>query len=247
MLITSPQNMKHKVQLLRLLSEILKDNILANELMFKGGTYAALRGVLNRFSVDLDFDLPNKDENSKIENRLYGIFKDLGLEIKDQSKNYLQFFLKYRAFATLPTERNTLKLEINDVPSQFNKYEKVNLLELNMFCNGHTLETMFANKLVAAKARFDKKGKVSGRDFYDLHKFFEQGFGVNTQVIEDLTKMSYKNYLDDLVKFVEKEVSEQVINEDLNTILDKKELNVISKHLKTELIFMLNDELARLG
>ncbi|MFA5776124.1 MAG: nucleotidyl transferase AbiEii/AbiGii toxin family protein [Patescibacteria group bacterium] len=237
--------MKHKVQLLRLLSEILKNNMLANELMFKGGTYAALRGVLNRFSVDLDFDLPNKDAKSKIENRLYDIFKDLGLEIKNQSKNYLQFFLKYPV--TLPTERNTLKLEINDVPSQFNKYEKVNLLELNMFCNGHTVETMFANKLVAAKARFDKKGKVSGRDFYDLHKFFEQGFGVNTVVVKDLTKMSYKNYLGDLVKFVEKEVSEQTINEDLNTILDKKELNIISKHLKTELIFMLNDELAKLG
>lgn len=243
MLIASTYNTVHKVQLLRLLSEVLKDNMLANELMFKGGTFASLRNVLNRFSVDLDFDLPNKDAKSKIENRLHTMFKDLGLELKNQSKNYLQFHLKYPV--TPGAGRNTLKLEINDVPSRFNRYEKVNLLEINMFCNGHTLETMFANKLVAAKARFDKKGKVSGRDFYDLHKFFEQGFGVNTEVVEDLTKMSYKDYLGGLVKFVEKEVSERALNEDLNTVLDKKELNIVSKHLKTELIFMLNDALGR--
>lgn len=245
MLIASTYNTVHKVQLLRLLSEILKDSMLANELMFKGGTFASLRNVLNRFSVDLDFDLPNKDIKSKIETRLYDMFKDLGLELKDQSKNYLQFHLKYPV--TPPTGRNTLKLEINDVPSKYNKYEKVNLLEISMFCNGHTLETMVANKLVAAKARFDKKGRVSGRDFYDLHKFFEQGFGVNTEVVEDLTKMSYKGYLNDLIKFVEKEVSERALNEDLNTVLDKRELNIVSKHIKTELIFMLNDALGRLG
>lgn len=244
MLVASTYNTAHKVQLLRLLSEILKDNMLASELMFKGGTFASLRNVLNRFSVDLDFDLPNKDVKSKIEIRLHAMFKDLGLELKDQSKNYLQFHLKYPT--TPPTGRNTLKLEINDVPSKYNKYEKVNLLEINMFCNGHTLETMVANKLVAAKARFDKKGKISGRDFYDLHKFFEQGLGVNTEVVEDLTKMSYRDYLSDLIKFVEKEVSERALNEDLNTVLDKSELNIVTKHIKTELIFMLKDTLGRL-
>ena len=245
MLIASSYNVGHKVQLLRLLTEVLKDSMLANELMFKGGTYASLRNVLNRFSVDLDFDLPNRGSKSKIETRLHAVFKDLGLEVKAQSKNYLQFHLKYPT--TQSTNRNTLKLEINDVPSGYNKYEKVNLLEINMFCNGHTLETMMANKLVAAKGRFDKKGKISGRDFYDLHRFFEQGLCVNKEVVEDLTKKSYKDYLNDLIKFIEKEVSERTLNEDLNTVLDKKELNIVTKHIKTELIFMLNDELGRLG
>ena len=50
-----------------------------------------------------------------------------------------------------------------------------------------------------------------------------------------------------LVKFVEKEVSEQALNEDLNTILDKKELNIVSTRIKAELIIMLNDEIARVG
>ena len=59
MIIPKPSDAKHKTQMYRLLREILQNNILANKLVFKGGTYAALRGVLDRFSVDLDFDLPN--------------------------------------------------------------------------------------------------------------------------------------------------------------------------------------------
>ncbi|MBN1915658.1 hypothetical protein JW796_01515 [Candidatus Dojkabacteria bacterium] len=52
MIATKPEDIKHKNQLFRLLREILKDPILSNNLMFKGGTYATLRGVLDRFSID---------------------------------------------------------------------------------------------------------------------------------------------------------------------------------------------------
>lgn len=137
--------------------------------MFKGGTYASLRGVLDRFSIDLDFDLPDRSKKEDIRKRCYEIFTKLELEIKDESKRHLQFFLKYDA---LEGERNTLKLEINDDVSKYNGYEKVLLEQINMYCNGHTLDTMFANKLFACKARYDKNGKIAGRDFYDIYKFF---------------------------------------------------------------------------
>ncbi|HIP71371.1 MAG TPA: hypothetical protein EYH05_08260, partial [Anaerolineae bacterium] len=48
---------KHRIQLTRLLTEILDDPYLAASLYFKGGTCAAMLGYLDRFSVDLDFDL----------------------------------------------------------------------------------------------------------------------------------------------------------------------------------------------
>ncbi len=151
MITLDEQSIKHKIQLFRLLRAILSSNLLANELAFKGGTYASLLGYLDRFSIDLDFDLPNKEISPSLKQHLYKIFEELGLVIKDESKNYLQFFLKYSSESA--NDRNTLKLEINDVPSKFNKYEKVNLPEINMYCTGHTPPTMFANKLVAAKAR----------------------------------------------------------------------------------------------
>ena len=66
MILPRIEDAKHKNQLFRLLREILKNNFLASKLQFKGGTYAALRGVLDRFSVDLDFDLVEKAEKQKI-------------------------------------------------------------------------------------------------------------------------------------------------------------------------------------
>ena len=57
MFVPSNREIKHKNQLYILLKEILKDPLLSQNLMFKGGTYASLREVLDRFSIDLDFDL----------------------------------------------------------------------------------------------------------------------------------------------------------------------------------------------
>ena len=47
----------HKFQMYRLLTAILSESKLSQQLVFKGGTCAVLRGWLDRFSVDLDFDL----------------------------------------------------------------------------------------------------------------------------------------------------------------------------------------------
>ncbi len=236
------EDINHKIQLLRLLRSILSDNILSNNLMFKGGTYASLRGVLDRFSIDLDFDLPDEKAKNEIRDILYKIFGDLGLVIKDESKNNLQFFLKYD---TGKEERNTLKLEINDKPSKFNEYESVSLLELNMYCRGHALDTMFANKLIAAKSRFDKTGKISGRDFYDIHTFFTQGLKINKKVVEDLSKTSYEKYIEILIKFIKDNVDTRLLNEDLNPLVDFKKLKIMLPHLKDEILLMLKSEIVK--
>jgi len=243
MIIPKPSDAKHKTQMYRLLREILQNNILANKLVFKGGTYAALRGVLDRFSVDLDFDLPNSSNIPELRIICHDIFKNLNLEVKDESKNHLQFFLKYEASEF---ERNTLKLEINDQVSKANKYEKYFLPEIAMYCNAHTLDTMFACKLIAAKARFDKNGKIAGRDFYDLHKFFNDGLSINKEVVEDLSNLTYKNYLISLAQFIEKEVSSKLLLEDLNPLLDTKKPKHYLKGLKKELLLMISDEIKRL-
>lgn len=235
-------DIKHKNQLFRLLRALLLNRELVNELMFKGGTYAALINQLDRFSIDLDFDLPNKGVKNVIRPILYDTFNELGFEIKDESKNYLQFFLKYPAPVG---ERNTLKLDINDTPSRFNVYQKVNLTELNILCNGHTPDTMFANKLIAAKARFDKNEKIAGRDFYDLHVFFTNGLSINKEVVEDLSQVSYEAYIQELIGFIEKEVSDKLLNEDLNPLLDTDKLKRVLPHLKIELLRFLRGEVAR--
>ncbi|KUK66835.1 MAG: hypothetical protein XD87_0460 [candidate division WS6 bacterium 36_33] len=242
MIVPSKAEIKHKNQLFLLLKEILKDPFLSQNLMFKGGTYASLRGVLDRFSVDLDFDLPNKKNKDEIREKCYEIFKELDLEIKDESKKHLQFFLKYEA---PKGERNTLKLEINDDVSKYNEYEKCLLEQVNMYCNGHTLDTMFANKLYACKARYDKNGKIAGRDFYDIYKFFLQGIGINVKVIEERTGESYVSYLESLISFIDKHLTKKLLNQDLNPLLRQDELDKVLPNIKDSVIVFLEDEVSR--
>jgi predicted nucleotidyltransferase component of viral defense system len=242
MIVPNKDSIKHKNQIYKLLREILKNPLLSQELMFKGGTYASLRGVLDRFSVDLDFDLPKKNNKGDIRKECYKIFKDLNLEIKDESKKNLQFFLKYDA---PEGARNTLKLEINDDVSEYNEYEKVLLEQINMYCNGQTLDTMFANKLVACKARYDKNGKIAGRDFYDIYKFFLQGLDVNTKVVEDKMGMGYIEYLESLILFVGEHLTDKLLNQDLNPLLKQREIDDLLPHLKDDIVIFLQDEISR--
>lgn len=242
MIVPSKRDIKHKNQLFLLLKEILKDPFLSQNLMFKGGTYASLRGVLDRFSVDLDFDLPSKEKKEEVREKCYEIFKKLDLEIKDESKEHLQFFLKYDA---PERERNTLKLEITDDLSKYNEYEKVLLEQVNMYCNGHTLETMFANKLYACIARYEKNGKIAGRDFYDIHEFFLQGIEVNTKVVEERSGMGYVEFLQSLIVFINENLTERLLNQDLNPLLRQDELDNVLSNIKESVTIFLKDEVSR--
>ena len=57
MLNLRPEDILHKSQLNRLLIEIIDQPTLSQNLAFKGGSCASMLGYLDRFSVDLDFDV----------------------------------------------------------------------------------------------------------------------------------------------------------------------------------------------
>jgi len=227
----------HKLAMYRLLDGLLSNVFIATNIYFKGGTCAAMLGYLDRFSIDLDFDLIDKSQKAKIRKEIYKVIKDLGFEIKDESKEHLQFFLKYRDVAN---QRNTLKLEIVDIVSKENQYRKFYLAELDRYCQAQTIETMFANKLVALKARWKEGKSIAGRDLYDIHYFFNQGFGINSKVIEDLCGKSLKVYAVELSSFIEKNISEKMLLEDLNSVIDSKKLNTLVPRIKQEVIIALN-------
>jgi predicted nucleotidyltransferase component of viral defense system len=240
MIIPSNKDILHKTQLFRLLKSILQNPELSSKIAFKGGTYAALRGVLNRFSVDLDFDLIHVKDKEYVNKACLEIIQDLGLEIKDRSKEHLQFFLRYNA---PDNQRNTLKLEINDQPSKYNKYESIGLNEINIVCTGHTLDTMFANKLYAAMARHEKTKRVAGRDFFDIHQFFYQSIPINKDVIEDKTGLSYTKYMMLLKDFVLKEINNDILVQDLNPLLSQETMKHTLPHIKEEIIMYIDNEI----
>jgi len=112
----------HKAWLYRLLTGISDDSTLSNLLYFKGGTCAAMRELLNLFSVDLgcDFDYVGSPDNLTTVNiHLEIIFEKLGLVIKNQSSQVPQYILKYPN--SRPNERSTLKIDVVTPPPAANK------------------------------------------------------------------------------------------------------------------------------
>lgn len=226
----------HKVQMYRLLFEILNDNWLSQQLIFKGGTCAVLRGWLDRFSIDLDFDLVDPQNKHQSRESIQKIINRLGFEIKDQSHHHLQFFLKY---ASPPMERNTLKLEINDQVSPFNQSELANLAELNRIALTQTQSTMVANKMVAALGRLKNTNTVAGRDFYDLHHFLSKGYQVNQKIVEERTGQTYVDYLAQLIQYIEVDLTEDKLYQDINPLIPGNEVKKTVQHLRQELLWLL--------
>lgn len=242
MLLPRKQDVIHKAWLLRLLTAICENSLLSKKLGFKGGTCAAMRGFLNRFSVDLDFDLlAEEKEIPDIRSALEGIFIDLGLEIKDQSEKVPQYFLKYST--QNPRERNTIKIDISFPTPKSNDYEKVRLLEIDRVMQCQTLETLVANKLITLIARHERTGKVAGRDVFDIHHFLWNGYPYKKEVILEQRKESLSGFFQKLIDFVEKYVTNTLIDQDLNPLLPKSEFQKIRKVLKQETINLLRAEL----
>ncbi len=243
MILPNKKDAIHKVWLYRILTGIYDNAFLASVLYFKGGTAAAMRGLLDRFSVDLDFDFVGKVEQiEQTRTELGKIFLDLGLEIADASKKVPQYFLKY---PNTPQERSTLKVDVTTTKIISNTYEPVQLAEINRIVYCQSIETMFANKLVATIERFEKGGSIAGRDIYDIHHFFLQGFSYSSPVIEERRGTTVHKFFEVLTAFVDKHITETVINQDINMLLTPDHFQKLRKILKNETMQFLKDEVER--
>lgn len=229
-------NSLHKFQLLKTLTEIIDNPVLSQNIYFKGGTCASMLGYLDRFSVDLDFDLKIGSDVDTLRNEFITIFKNLDLELSNNNGKTLFFELKYHSKSNV---RNTIKLSVYQEIVRSNIYKAVFLPEIDRLVNCQTIETMFANKLVAPVDRFQKHQKIAGRDIYDIHYFFSQDYKFKKEIIEERMKTDVQSYIKMLIDFVEKEINETTLNEDLNTLLPNDKFQRIRKVLKQEVLIFL--------
>ncbi len=231
----------HKAWLYRVLTAIADIPALATQLHFKGGTCAAMRDLLNRFSVDLDFDYMGTDtERAELQLLFETTIADLGLSIKQKSERGFQYFLKYTNHTG---DRNTLKVEAQFPPPTANRYEPVYFREIDRTILCQTIDTIVANKLVAPLDRFQKHGSIAGRDIYDIHQFLLAGYSYNAGVIQERWNKPLPDFFADLIAFVEKNITETILNEDINVLLPAKEFQIIRKTLKTETLTLLCNEM----
>jgi len=173
-----------QITTVKTLTEIADDLFLSQELFFKGGTCASMLGYLDRFSVDLDFDLKEEKTSRKIRDSLKNVFENLNLEIKDENPKALEFLLRYKA---PEKERSSLRVDVVGLNYKGNRYEPKLLPEINRVMVCQTKETMFSHKLVAVTERFAKHNSIAGRDIYDIHYFFLNGVRYIPELIKERT------------------------------------------------------------
>ena len=235
----------HKSWLYRVLINIVDDKNL-QDLYFKGGTCAAMAGFLYRFSVDLDFDYVGDIKNiPAIKKELKTVFSSLGLEIKDESNNALQFFLRY------PNnnihDRNTLKVDVNFPPPSSNIYQPLKLNDISRIVMCQNIQTMFANKLVAVIDRFERNNSIAGRDIYDIHHYFISNYSYNSDVILERTGLSLLEFFKKLYLFIETHINERILTQDLNFLVPYNKFQSLRKTLKEETLALIDSEIKKLS
>lgn len=220
----------------KLLISIIDDQFISQNVYFKGGTCAEMSGFLDRFSIDLDFDIKNKVDKKKFMLHLDKIIA--GSDLTDQTKNRKSLFFNFKYIAP-KMHRNTLKLSFFDGFPKSNSYEARFLPEIDRVVNCQTIETMFANKLVAPTDRYKKHKKVVGRDVYDIHYFFSQGYKFKEEVIKERTGLNTGEYIKSLISLLDKKLTEKDITEDLNMLLPLEKFKKIRKTLKNDTLIYL--------
>lgn len=196
-----------QTQILKALSlSKFNDNI-----SFLGGTCLRFAHGINRFSEDLDFDLIKKDgfELDKLMQDIETKLKLQGFEIDARTKtteNIYVIYFKFKGvlrefgFNVQKDEKVLVKFEIDFSPFKNIQTETKFADSFNerfpMLVN--TLETLFAQKIIAIIFRPYQKG----RDFYDLVWFLSQkNMEPNYEIFKE-KGIDIKNR-QELVKFLE--------------------------------------------
>jgi predicted nucleotidyltransferase component of viral defense system len=87
---------EHRKILIQILKDIYTDTSIASYLGFKGGTACLLFHGLDRFSVDLDFDLLDLKQQELVFKTIEKILLNYG-KLKDKrEKRYNLFFIRYK-------------------------------------------------------------------------------------------------------------------------------------------------------
>lgn len=216
----------HKTILFQILKEIYSDTTIAPFLGFKGGTAALMYYGLDRFSVDLDFDLLDNAKEDYVFEQIIEIAKNYGT-LKDSYKK------RHNLFCLLSYEdkAHNIKIEINR--QQFgSKYEIKSYLGVSMMVM--VQEDMFAHKLMAM---YERIGKTS-RDIYDVWFFLKNRFPINEKIVEQRAKVSFDELVGKCIKKLKK-MNNRHILDGVGELLTEGQKDWAKAKLREETIALL--------
>lgn len=215
----------HKKIMLQILKDIYSDTSISPFLGFKGGTAAYMFCGLDRFSVDLDFDLLDESKEDYVFEKIERIVKSYG-KIKDARKKRfnLFFLLSYEEKA------QNIKVEINR-RSFGSRYEVKTYLGISMLVM--IRDDMFAHKLIAMYERFGK----TNRDIYDVWFFLNNNWPINKEIVEQRAGIIFADFLQKCIDLLEK-TNDRNILAGIGELLDAKQKAWVKAKLRTETIFL---------
>ncbi len=215
---------KHEQFLKNILKDIYTTTDLEGKLAFKGGTCLYLFYGLDRFSVDLDFNLLAEDFNDQLVTNILTKY----LIIDDKfNKHFTWFWL-----GSYGKGNPRIKIEINkrEYPDNYINRDFYGLTIPTM-----APDTMFAHKLCAIT---DRK-KLQNRDLFDAHFMFAKQFAINDEIIKIRTSKTRKEYFDYLIDFIEKNVNSNAILDGLGELLSDQQKDYVKATLKRDVLFDL--------
>ena len=218
---------KHKSILIKILKDIYSHQAIGPILGFKGGTAAYLFYNLDRFSVDLDFDLLDATKEDVVFEEISRILSNYGrIKTADKKRFSLIYILDYDEKD--PGAQN-VKVEVNR-RSFGSQYIIKSYLGISM--KVMIQADMAANKLVAFYERIGK----ANRDLYDTWFFLNNNWPINQELVEKRTNMSFKDFLETSLELLEKIDNKNILAGMGEVLTDKQKVWVKNK-LKEELLF----------
>lgn len=220
---------KHELVMTQILKDVYSDTFIGPLLGFKGGTAAYLFYGLERFSVDLDFDLLEVSEEKRtiVFDRISQILLQYGtIRDSQQKENTIFLLLSYGA------GEYGIKVEVNTrkVGSLYEMKQYFGIPMLVM-----KKESMFASKLIALIER----KKFAARDMYDVYYFLKNNWDIDINVLNAYGKKNIVSFLDECIYFVENTLDNSLLG-GLGELVEETKKDFIRNKMKTEIVFFLS-------
>ncbi len=217
---------KHKFLLVQILKDIYSDIELSNNLGFKGGTALMFFYDLPRFSVDLDFNLLDQEQEDLVYNKIKIILLKYGSIYDEAKKFYGPVIVLNYGYG----ERK-LKVEISNRIFE-NRYEIRNLLGINV--KVMVQEDMFAHKLCAL---LDRSG-ITNRDIFDCWFFMEKRTPLNKNIVESRMKMPLTEYLQQCIDLLES-MNDKGLLQGMGEMMEDSMKKFVQRGMRSETISLL--------
>jgi len=220
---------KHKNILIKILKDIYTDATISPILGFKGGTAATFFYNLDRFSVDLDFDLLDSEKEDYVFERVKTIIENYGTLKEAQKKRFnLLYILSY----------NDKDINAQNIKVEINRREFGSKYAVESFL-GISMQVMVKEDMVAHKlcAMYERIGKTN-RDIFDVQFFLSHDWPVNKKIVEDRMGMSYAEFLKKCIDMLEKLDDNDVLSGMGELLLTEKQKAWVKAKLKSETLFL---------